>query len=177
MSGLSHFRNFSPRTTTLPITQQDRELAALFTPPKAMVGTPIMYYQSGVRGEGYPGMIVENNFQTGPDGIEQVINRSVKLVLANGSLVRACPHVDDPKLQWNYAIRSNGAWEIAPYVVAKDAEFQSQLANGQKLIAEMGTLYQKTQESLAALQKLLAEKAPTGTNQTTKQTQKANDEQ
>lgn len=176
MSSFS-FKNHSPRTTTLPITQADREQAALFTPPKVVVGTPILYYQSGVRGEGYPGTIIENNFQTGPDGVEQVINRNVKLVLANGSLVRACPHVDDPKLQWNYAIRSNGAWEIAPYVVSRDVEFQNQLANGRRLIEEMGTLYQKTQESLADLQKLLAEKAPTEKPAAKNKQTKANDDQ
>jgi hypothetical protein len=171
------FKQFSPRTTTLPITLKDREDAAAFTPPKAVLGQPVIYYQSGTRGEGYPGVILENNFQLGPDGSSQIVNRNVKLCLANGSLVRACPHVDDPKLNWNYAIRSNGAWEIAPYETAKAAEINRLNAEGQELILKMGALYDETIKQLNALQKLLAERATTEKPTKSQAKQKANDEQ
>jgi len=131
----------TPRTTTLPITTQDREIAAAFTPPRVTIGQPVIVWEKGVRGgDRYPGTIIADNFTKSPEG-ETVVNRNATIVLVNGSLLRNIPHVDDPKLNWNYAIRSSGAWEVAPYDIEKEKRIEAMLASVKGMLGEIRELY------------------------------------
>lgn len=110
-----------------------------FTGPAAMTGQPVLYWTSGTKGNGKPQMafILAGNTRVDPKtGETSVISRG-QVVLQNwrGERIEAVPHVSDPRLQLNHALKEAGCWEHTPHhlwQVELDAKVTRLLAAAEK---------------------------------------------